>query len=556
MTIGRMRLGIITALLIGCVTPMLAATSSDATALAKVNGEAITVQNLLDAFTTRHSGHATFLGGKAEAREFLNLLIDDRLFVQEAYNIGLDEDESVRKILDEFAKTQVANALIRAEIDEKSKPADEEVRSAWKSLNFMVHARQIAVETKQEAEEIRAAVISGADIDALARTCSRADSRSHGGHMVANWGQFDPEWENIVFALEPGEISPVIETKDGYEVVVIDARADVPPPPIDSVRSQIETVLRQRKSDERKRVFSDGLWRKYNVTLQPIDRSPSALLLDLAATPEKVVATWVGGGSLTLRQIFSESDLRMFSMVSPRRASVEIDGRIRATVNEPLVVLEAAERKIGDQPEIAQAVRKYRDVLAEKLLFRDHVLKDVAVTDDDVRKYYEDNKTQFVEPEQRHVAHVMVSTEKDATEVRAKLTGGADFDEIAKKYSRDFLTAGSGGDLGWITADKVPPAFKEVLTLGQGSISRPVESANGWHIIKVTEIKPKHQLPLDAVKERARQSALETKQRAAQKFWLEKLRAAAKVEIDDTAIRDFVAANQFKGDAPPQHGMK
>ena len=50
----------------------------------------------------------------------------------------------------------------------------------------------------------------------FARDCSRADSRLNGGHVVANWGQFDPEWERIVFALQPGELSPVIPTPGGY----------------------------------------------------------------------------------------------------------------------------------------------------------------------------------------------------------------------------------------------------------------------------------------------------------------------------------------------------
>jgi hypothetical protein len=63
-------------------------------------------------------------------------------------------------------------------------------------------------------------------------------------------------------------------------------------------------------------------------------------------------------------------------------------------------------------------------------------------------------------------------------------------------------------------------------------------------------------LAFDAVREKARRNALEAKQRAAQKFWLQKLSAAAKVETCEAAIRDFVAANQFKGDPPPQHGMK
>src|SRR6476619_4418482 len=82
------------------------------TPLAQVNGDPITVHDLLDAFTSRHGGHAKFLGGHAEAREFLNLIIDDRLFLQEAYNLGLDQDETVREVVDDYAKTKASEALV------------------------------------------------------------------------------------------------------------------------------------------------------------------------------------------------------------------------------------------------------------------------------------------------------------------------------------------------------------------------------------------------------------------------------------------------------------
>jgi parvulin-like peptidyl-prolyl isomerase len=536
--------------------PLAAATGSSPAELATVNGDPVTTQELLDAFTARHGGHAKFLGGNGEAREFLNLLIDDRLFTQEAYNLGLDEEPAVQALIADYVKRNASGILIKSEIDDKVKPSEDEVKTAWKALNFFIHARQIVVETKQEAGEIRAAIVHGGDVDELARTCSLADSRSHGGHIIANWGQFEPEWERIVFALEPGEVSPVIETKNGYEVVIVDGRADVAPPALDKVRAQIESVLQQRKTEERKRAFSEELWKKYEVVVAPLDFSPAALARTLATAPETVVATWSGGGNLALKDLVSEGELRMFSKFSPVRARREIETRLRSTVNAPLVDLDVMQRKMGDAPELAPAVEKYRRSLIKKALFAEHVFKDVTVSDEDVRKFYDANKSDFIEPEQRHVAHVMVATEADAKSVREKLAAGADFDEIAKKSSRDFMTAGSGGDLGWINAGKVPAVFKEVLALGKGSLSKPIHGSNGWHIIKVLEIKPKRQQTLDEVKEKVTQRALESKQREAQTFWRDKLRAAAKIEIYDAAIRQFVADHQFTGEAPPQHQMK
>jgi len=161
--------------------------------LATVNGESVTVRNLVDQFTARHGGHAKFLGGNAEARSFLNIIIDEKLLLQEAYDIGLDQDPAVQAAVAEYEKSETVKYLINAEIDRKAEPSKDDVRAVWdSSMNFFLQVRQIAVESRQEAEEIRAALLQGADFESLARDCSRLDTRLNGGHLLVNWGQFDP----------------------------------------------------------------------------------------------------------------------------------------------------------------------------------------------------------------------------------------------------------------------------------------------------------------------------------------------------------------------------
>jgi parvulin-like peptidyl-prolyl isomerase len=529
------------------------------TPLAMVNGEPITVQALVSAFSARHSGHAKFLGGYGEARSFLKVMVDERLFIQEAYNVGLDRDDAVQQAVSEREKEKMNARLIREEIEEKSKVSPDEVKATWKSsLTYFLAVRQIAVETRTEAEEIRAALISGTDFETLARGCSKVESRTHGGRLLVNWGQFSPEWERVVFALTPGDLSPVIETPDGYEIVIVDDRIEVPAPPFDKVSMQIETALSKRRMEERKRLFSDQLFAKYHATLVPFEKTPMALAKLLASAPDTVVATWDGGGKLTLRDVVSERELQMWKLFTPKRAQYEIDARFRTTINEPLVTLEAKARKLNELPEIVDAIAKYREVAMESALFKGHVLKDVGVSDDEVAKYYADHKGEFMEAEQRHVAHILLSTEKEANEIVDKLKGGTGFAQLARKFSRDAETALFDGKLGWITEEKVPPAFKEVLALEAGAISKPLKSDHGWHVIQVSEVRPKRQLSLDEVKDRAKTLAIAAKEQAVQKFWLDKLRASAKIDFDESAIRKFVAENQFDGKvaAAPKHDVR
>ncbi|HEX7193088.1 MAG TPA: peptidyl-prolyl cis-trans isomerase [Thermoanaerobaculia bacterium] len=533
------------------------------TPLAMVNGEPITVHALVSAFSERHAGHAKFLGGYGEARSFLGIMVEERLFIQEAYNVGLDRDETVQRLVTERENEKIKAKLISVEIDDKSKVSKDEVRAVWKDqLSFFLQVRQIAVETKSEADEIRAALLSGADFETLARSCSQVVSSKNGGYLMVNWGQFGPGWEKVVFALQPGELSPVIETTDGYELVIVEGRLDVPPPPFDKVSSQIEGALSMRRAEARKKEFSDELFAKYHVKLAPIDKTPAGLAKLLATAPDTVVATWNGGGEgrgkLLLRDVVSDRELQMWKLFTPKRAQYEIENRIRSTVNDPLAALEARARKYNEDPDIAEMIAKYREVMMENALFKGHVLKDVTVSDGEIAKYYNEHKAEFVDPEQRHVAHILVPTEKEANDIYEKLKGGADFAQLARKYSKDAETALFDGKLGWITEEKVPPSFREVLALEAGAISKPIKSDHGWHVIQVSEIKPKRQMALDEVKDRAKEKALAAKEQTVQNFWLEKLRAAAKVSIDEKAVRTFVAENQFDGNAAaaPKHDAR
>ena len=546
------------ALPLAATTPAAAAAKRpDPTVLATVNGDPVTVQELIDEFSKRHSGHAKFLGGDVEARMFLNVLVNERLFIQEAYNIGLDQDTKVAEAVGVYERERTSTYLVRSEIEEKAKVSPEEVRAIWKdSLNFFMQVREISVDTKEEAEEIRTAVLHGADFEKFARDCSHADSRINGGHLKVNWGQFDAEWERVVFALQPGEISPVVETPNGFEVVLVDDRIDSASPPFDKVSTPIETVLHARRLEERKLAFSNELWSELHARIEPADVTPLALRRLLLAAPDTVVATW-DAGKLTLAETFTEAELRSWALLPPAPAQRAVSARIRVTVNEPLVALEAKKRKIADVPEVASLIAAYRRTAIESALFKEHVLKDIAVTDAEVSKYYDEHKSNFEEPEQRHVAHILLATEADAKAVREKLMSGADFGQVARKQSRDAGTALLDGKLGWITPDKVPPSFKEVLSLGPGEISKPMKSEHGWHIVKVTEIKPPRQMPLAEVTERVRKQASEAKEQAVEDFWLKKLRAAATIKLDNEALKKFVADNQFDANAAaPQHGPK
>ena len=133
-----------------------------------------------------------------------------------------------------------------------------------------------------------------------------------------------------------------------------------------------------------------------------------------------------------------------------------------------------------------------------------------------LRQRYEQEKTRFVEPEQRLVSHILVPVAEDAdeaaqqaAEAKAKQIAaqarepGADFAALAQANPGDPGSAANGGDLGWIRQDgsMVKPFEDAAFAASEGSITDPVRSPFGWHVLQVREVRAGHQVAFDDVRD-------------------------------------------------------
>ena len=139
-----------------------------------------------------------------------------------------------------------------------------------------------------------------------------------------------------------------------------------------------------------------------------------------------------------------------------------------------------------------------------------------APDDASLQRRYEQEKARFVEPEQRLVSHILVPVAADADAAAQKAAedkatqiaqqaraAGADFAALAKANPGDPGSAANGGELGWIRRDgsMVKPFEDAVFAAQAGSISDPVKSEFGWHVIQVREVKAGQQVPFESVRE-------------------------------------------------------
>uniref|UniRef100_UPI0015F02420 peptidylprolyl isomerase n=1 Tax=Pseudonocardia pini TaxID=2758030 RepID=UPI0015F02420 len=176
-----------------------------------------------------------------------------------------------------------------------------------------------------------------------------------------------------------------------------------------------------------------------------------------------------------------------------------------------------------------------RDEIRRQLLTKR--LYDTAVagaletpTEEEVRAYYDAHADRFAQPEARHLRNIVVADETVAVQVLESARRGTDFAELARTYSRDTETRDSGGDLQFVARSQVEDGYAgPAFDAAPGALFGPVQTAGGWNVGQVAEVRPGRRLAFEEVAQQAR-AALENERRiTAWRQWVDDRVAAVGV---------------------------
>jgi peptidyl-prolyl cis-trans isomerase C len=186
-----------------------------------------------------------------------------------------------------------------------------------------------------------------------------------------------------------------------------------------------------------------------------------------------------------------------------------------------VLMQEATKQGFDKKPEVKSALENARQTIVINAMARDYIAKH-PVTDAEVKGEYDRFKAQTGDKEY-HVRHILVDTEAQAKDIIGKLKGGAKFEELAKQ-SKDQGTANSGGDLDWATPSSFPPEFAAGFTkLQKGGVTdTPVKTANGFHVIKLDDVRPAKIPTMDEVKPQIQEALAQQKLAAYQEQMVKK----------------------------------
>ena len=232
-----------------------------------------------------------------------------------------------------------------------------------------------------------------------------------------------------------------------------------------------------------------------------------------------------------------------------KRLSVTVgDKEIDAVIEDRLAEKKATKKDLLNAlAKENMSYERYRDDIRKEImrmkLVRRELQSKIAVSDEDIGRYYKRHRDKYEGKESVRIAQILVVIPRDADEatraglrsraemILEKIRAGERFDLLARQYSQG-PASGEGGDLGFIEKGMIVPEVEKVaFSLEKGEVSDVVESPVGFHILTITDKRGVGAKPLEEVREEIISAIGNQRMEAKFMEWIDELVEKAHIDI-------------------------
>lgn len=210
------------------------------------------------------------------------------------------------------------------------------------------------------------------------------------------------------------------------------------------------------------------------------------------------------------------------------------DGRkmvLEQLINKKLFLADAAKNLYEYDPQFKAEFQKLKENMLANFAIAKAV-DGVRVTDEEAKKFFEENEKDLNSGESVSASHILVDSEEKANEIKAEIESGAvSFEDAARKYS-SCPSSEQGGALGEFTRGQMVPEFDEAcFSMKVGELRGPVKTQFGYHLIKLNDKKEATPLKYEDIADQIKQKLLTDKQQAAYRSKVNQLKILYPVDI-------------------------
>jgi hypothetical protein len=513
-------------------------------AVASVNEEPISLEELNKAIaashTTRPRGEKA---GRIDYSDIMERLINTRLILLEARNMGLDELPEVKDMVAKFSREALIELLLIFYVKD-IKADEEDVERLYKSIVKEWKLKSIRFKNEKDAKEVESQLKAGGDFDGVV-------------NKAVEWGTAEADVDGvylktkdlavpvaaIVSEMEVGAISPLLTIgKKGFIIFKLeDIRY---PEAVDpAARQQARRQALDQKKVEAARNYYEKLKQRYakvdQSLLEGLDyesKEPGfeKLLQDKRILVEIKDEKPITVGDLTTaikNEFYHGIELAIEAKKINKKKGTILEDRLQRT----LLLQEALRQGIDQTDTYKQKVKGYENSVIFGMFIKKAVAPDIKLTREELKTYYKEHAQEYTDPEMMRIKSLVFGQRRDAVATIDKLKKGTDFNWLGANAEGQ-VDPNTKGLLKLegkpVTVRSLPEKVKKALSRSRAGDFRLYESPEShFYVLYVFDIIPARQKPFEAVSQEIAKAVYKEKTRQMVELWAAQLRDYYPVEI-------------------------
>jgi hypothetical protein len=519
-------------------------------AVASVNDDPISVEELDRAVAASHAARPRGeKAGRIDFSDIMQRLINTRLIVLEARNMGLDELPEIKAALDIYSKQALRELLLEGYV--KDITADEDVvEQRYKSMVKEFKIKSLRLKTEDAARQVETQLKAGVSFDdvlqkALDWGIGQADNRAD---YVKSRDLTLPVAQ-LAAQMEVGAVSPVLSIgKKGFVVFKLeDIRypADEDPAAKEIARRQ---ALNQKKVEAARQYYNE-LKKKYveldQTLLDQLDYEAEKPGFENLLKDNRVLARIKGEKPITVSELTAAVEAKFYHGVQLAAKNKRINSKksdiLEEMLQKRLLLKEALKQGLDKTDEYRQKVSEHEISLLFDEFIRKAVAPDIKLELKDLKTYYEQNAEQYTAPRLLRIKSLVFDQRSAAVAAIDKLKKGTDFNWLGSNAAGQVDQNAPeilkfDGSL--ITESSMPEKVQKAVSGAKTGDFRLYESAGGrYYVLYIYQVVPAQLQPFEEVRQEIAKKVFDDKLKKSVELWADKLRAYYPVKIYRTDLK-------------------
>jgi foldase protein PrsA len=470
-----------------------------------------------------------------------------------------------------YFRRELLKQLYNKEILNKISISDKDIESFFNKYGGEVQAGHILVADSSLAESLYTAIKNGAEFEKIAKDFSQDQlTADKGGSLGYNpYGRFDDDFQNAIFSMKAGEVSRPIKSRNGWHIAKVFDRIKNTPADLEKDKSTYREQVHQYKQKTMVKDLVKDVKSEYNYKLnkanfdllkRKADESkgsgtkqpglPSSAYLDSTLFSDselKLNLIDFDGGGVTIKDYLELMKTYRRAERAPELNDSGIMNDILEGMAMPILLEKLAYKEGLDKTETFKGDWGYLQGSDLMQQMKNKIQGQAGPpTEDEIVNYYNEHRQDFFMPDQIRASVIAVKTREEAAELLKRVEGGANFYQLAVKYSVDKKTGSQGGDLNFFTVARYTPIYKAAENMEKNQVGGPVEMDGNWWIFKLTDRILKKPKELDLVRSDVTNRVSIEKSQKLYNEWIENM----KKKIPSTMNLELIKSTLKMGSLP------